>query len=107
MSTIDAWADEVIALSEEGRRKSAIRKVVAWVPLLSRVGGGEGARFCIKVDITPDALTLTGLNENYTQAKGAREYFSRQEEENPAAMCAFFSELIMRAIREVPRKESR
>jgi len=86
-------------------RRPAIRDTVKRIPLLDRVKNGRGGRFEIKVDITPDAITLCAQGPKHEQVKGTREYFDRRVEENPALATTWFGEMIARAIRQVPRRD--
>jgi len=88
------------------RRESAFRAVVRRIPLLPRIYGGEGGRFELKIDITPDAISVTAQDENHHQVKGTREYYDRTIEENPALICAHLCEVVGRALRDIPRRET-
>lgn len=84
-------------------RRETVRPLIKRIPLLPRIEGGPGRRIELKIDITPKEITVSGLNENHTQSKN-REVFHRTVEEYPATLSDFFSELVVHAVRTVPRE---
>lgn len=87
------------------RRESAFRSAVRAIPILGRVKNGDGGRIELKIDITPDNFSISGLSEKHEQVTGTREYFSRETEENPALGVTFLAEVLARGLREIPKRQ--